>query len=332
MKNTISHILPFVLALSLTACNSGMEDLADSRDVEVSVGLPGGIVSYAGGQLPDGGLSNLGGAYNVDPSEYDLRYIMEAWTDETPSRLACRQVVTVDNDFVGTSVKFHARLVAMEYNFVFWADFVPQGTADDFVYMTSSENGLQQIGLSADGRKAGNEFADAYYAVKHIDLTLSGQSIGDVVLSRPFGKIRIIATDDVDGQLEDIPVLSDVTYGEEMQVPGTFNAMTGKASGLVPAGAYQFTVYSETAIVAGKDPLEDAFIIGSDYIFASDEVTSYSFDVDVYSSLDQKRKIGSKALSQIPVEKNKLTTVIGNFYSNEGDVDVIISDDFEEEN
>lgn len=321
-----------VFSFCAASCNKAMDESTDeSLDVEICVGLPDSIHSYAGGQLPEGGLSNLGGAYNVDASRYDLRYMMEAWTDETPSRLACRQVITVDKDFIGTSVKFHARLVAMEYNFIFWADFVPQGTVDDFVYSTASDNGLQEIVLSSEGRQAGNEFADAYYASKHVDLTLSGQSIGKVVLTRPFGKIRMIATDAVDGQLEDRPGHVDVAYGTEMTLPDTFNALTGKASGNIPAGEYMFNVYQETAIVDGYDPIEGAYVIGTDYIFASDALTSYSFSIDVYSSVDQGRKIGEKELSQIPVEKNKLTTVIGNFYSNEGDVEVVISDEFEKQ-
>ena len=123
----------------------------------------------------------------------------------------------------------------MEYNFIFWADFVPQGTSEDHVYNTSSTNGLQEITISSEGRQAGNEYADAYYASKPVDLTLSGQSIGKVELTRPFGKIRLIATDAVDGQLGDRPGTATVTYGTDLTLPGTFNALTGKASG---RGAY----------------------------------------------------------------------------------------------
>lgn len=307
------------------------DNTEESRDVVICVGLPDSIHSYAGGQLPEGGLSNLGGAYNVDASEYDLRYIMEAWTDETTGRMVCRKIVTVDEDFVGSSVKFTARLPAMEYNLVFWADFVPQGTIDDFVYATSSDNGLQEIVLSSEGRQAGNEFADAYYASNHVDLTASGLPIGKIVLSRPFGKIRMIATDAVDGQLEDRPGHADVSYGAGMTLPDTFNALTGRASGNVPAGEYMFNVYQETAVVDGYDSVEGAFVLGTDYIFASDAVTSYSFDVEVFSSVDNSSKIGSRELSQIPLEKNKLTTVIGNFYSSERDVKVVVSDEFEKQ-
>ena len=332
MKNSLTRTLIIAAAaLSATACQQETSvDTDETKTVEVTVGLPQGISSYAGGQLPEGGFSNLGGAYNVDPAQYDLRYIMEAWTDGTPSRLAYRQTVTVDNDFINTSVKFTAHLVAMEYNFIFWADFVPQGTSEDHVYNTSSTNGLQEITISSEGRQAGNEYADAYYASKPVDLTLSGQSIGKVELTRPFGKIRLIATDAVDGQLGDRPGTATVTYGTDLTLPGTFNALTGKASGSVAAGQYTFTVYQETATVQGYEPIEDAYIIGSDYIFASDASTSYAFGVQVFSSLDQNRKIGEKQLSQIPLEKNKLTTLVGNFYSNEGDVEIIISDSFDE--
>lgn len=325
----LRHLFAGAALLGLFAACERQESPVPSETVEVEMtaGLPASLTSYAGGALPEGGLSNLGGAYNVDPAQYDLRYIMEAWTDETPSRLAFRRVVTVDDNFLGTSVTFKARLIAMEYHFLFWADFVPQGKQDDNVYKTDSEQGLMAVSIAAD-RAAGNEYADAYYAAKQVDLTESGQSVGKVELVRPFGKIRMIARDVVDGELPDRPGTVQVDYDAQAKLPNVFNVLTGKASGSVSAGSYTFDVYTETARVDGYEPIDNAYILGSDYIFASDAGTAYAFGVKVYSSEDPTRQIGAKSLSQIPLQANKLTTLIGNFYSNEGDVEIIISDAF----
>lgn len=333
MKN-IFLTFPAILAAIIFAVSCQFQDhgnVADKADVEFTVGLPCSISSYAGGILPEGGLSNLGGAFNVDTAEYDLRYIIEVWTTGTSSERVYRQVETVSRDFTTTKVKFKASLTAMEYDFVFWADFVPEGTAEDNVYITDTEagKGLLEIKISQDGRAAGCEYADAYYASRRIDLTVSGESIGTVELVRPFGKIRLIATDILNGELPDRPGTSIVEYDASATFPDTFNALTGKASGSLEAGRYEFTVYQETAHLTGYEPIEGAYVIGSDYIFASDAETAYAFDIEVYSSLDPNLRIGGRTVSKIPVMRNRLTTVVGNMYSSAGEIEVIINDTFD---
>lgn len=333
MKNILLSIPAFLVAITVAvSCQfSEPDSAAGMADVEFTIGLPGSISSYAGGVLPEGGLSNLGGAFNVDTAEYDLRYIIEVWTVGSSKERVYRQVETVSRDFATTKVKFKASLAAMEYDFVFWADFVPEGAAEDNVYITDTESGkgLLEIKISQDGRAAGCEYADAYYASRRIDLTVSGESIGTVELVRPFGKIRLIATDILNGELPDRPGIVKVEYDAAAMLPDTFNALTGKASGSLEAGGYEFTVYQETAHITGYEPVEGAYVIGSDYIFASDAETAYAFDFAVYSSLDAGRKIGGRSISKIPVMRNGLTTVVGNMYSSAGDIDVIINDTFD---
>ena len=52
--------------------------------------------------------------------------------------------------------------------------------------------------------------------------------------------------------------------------------------------------------------------------------------MDVTVTSDEGNIIGQRSLSSIPVQENKLTTVIGNFYTNEGSIDVVVEDSFEE--
>ena len=51
-------------------------------------------------------------------------------------------------------------------------------------------------------------------------------------------------------------------------------------------------------------------------------MTNVSFDVQVDDN-------GTRSVTNIPVSANKLTTVIGNFYTNEGNIEVVIEDEFE---
>ena len=53
-------------------------------DFSISAGIPSGLTTYAQPELQ----SHLGGANNLDKEVYDLRYILEVWTDEATPQLA----------------------------------------------------------------------------------------------------------------------------------------------------------------------------------------------------------------------------------------------------
>lgn len=129
------------------------------------------------------------------------------------------------------------------------------------------------------------------------------------------------------------PKVADIVYGSSYTVPSTFDALTGEASGPVAAGTYSFECLTEDVTVNNNgqsSTYKEAYVLGYDYIFASSDVPSYAFDVTVFSDETGTQQIGYRQLSAIPVQANKLTTVIGNFYTNEGNIDVIVEDKFGE--
>jgi len=334
----------WLLALSLIVMSSCAKDelsMAQNEgmvEFSITTSIPGVIQTYS---------SEKGGASNVDATMYDLRYILEVWTNETPKRLAYRGYKIVDDNFATTDVTFTARLLALEYDFVFWADFVSQGTletnaqAADLHYTTNNgstdadiksdptcDPGLTAIemkstyGISADAR-------DAYFAVKPVDLTQQSQ-IGSVTLYRPFGKYRLIATDEPEGFLAGTVITGagaiTVDY-KTATFPNAFNALTGTASGATSA----LTTYTATAVkenaVAGGVTYTDAYVLAFDYIFASSGQPTISFDVEVKNG---GTVIGQRELPNIPIQANKLTTIIGNFFTNTAMMNVIVSDPFDE--
>lgn len=327
MKKHYLEMMSFALvAMTFGSCQLEEHGPALNGEVDFSIRaeIPYVLSTYAQPELQ----SHLGGYNNLDKALYDLRYILEVWTDdegETP-RLAYRNVITED-DFSGTT--FEARLLAKKYKFVFWADFVNQGSKDNLVYNADELTAVTYA--DAADRHAGEDLADAYYAVKDVDLTQADQQISDVVLKRPFGKIRLVATDKLSGNLQngEMPKQSKVVYGAAYNVPDTFNALTEKATGDTPAGEYMFTAETEDVKV-GTETKTGAYVLGYDYIFASDAVPSYAFDVTVYSDDAATVQIGVRSISDVPVQKNKLTTVIGNFFTNSAEIQVIVEDRFDE--
>ena len=312
MKKILLSFLALGGLLFASSCQMDEPDagtLTGEVDFTITAGIPGSINTYA---------SNDGGSTNVDERNYDQRFILEVYDGENYTNLAYREVKIVE---VGEKTSFDVRLLAKKYTFALWADFVENGSEGDNIYNTS--NGLREVTIK-ENRCAGSEVADAYCYSEEVDLT-EGSLSKTFNLKRPFGKIRLISTDkpanDVNNGNEYTPESVNVNYGTDVMVPTGYNVLTGEASGKnAAAGSYKFTPYSETVSVGGENK-GTLYILGIDYIIASKSATSVSFDVKVDDN-------GTRSVTNIPVSANKLTTVIGNFYSNEGNIEVIVDDEF----
>lgn len=330
MKTT-KYLFP-VLALGslLLTTSCQMEDPEPDRitgevDLTITAGIPGGISTYA----PAGTGSHNGGAVLLDPDAYDLRYIMQAY-DET-DKLAYSATKYVSDNFTTQSVVFEARLIAKKYKFVFWADFVENGKTEDYYYKTvdDKENiDLRNITYATDPVFT-DDAMDAYTKVVEVDLSAQNQNISEIKLQRPFGKLRLIATDQLSGDLQndELPASTEIEYADETTVPNAFDALEGLASGSMKISTVSSTSMQEDAVVNGTT-YEGAYFLIANYIFASDANTGYAMDVTVKDKAG--KPTGTRSLSQIPIVKNKLTTVIGNFYSNSSTLEVIVEDPFEQ--
>ena len=235
-------------------------------------------------------------------------------------------------NFSSPEVTFNPRLLAKEYDFVFWADFVAKGDSEenrgDLYYNTS--NGLTAISYieNFSATVLTTDLVDAYYTKEKVNLTQSSQSL-QVTLRRPFGKIRLLATDNPQNQVDDdlkVPTSATIAF-TDAKVPTTFNARTGEASEqTLIISDYTFTAKEETdPVVTGHTDLTSAYLLGQTYFFESPSSTAYNMTVTVRNGDTQ---IGYRELTNIPVSSNKLTTVIGNFYTNEGNLEVIVEDKF----
>lgn len=329
MKKIILSALAIGGLLFAASCQmdeSGSGTLTGEVDFTITAGIPGGISTYA----PAGRGSHNGGAMLLDPDNYDLRYIMQAYDED--DKLAYNATQYVSDDFTTQPVVFEARLIAKKYNFVFWADFVPKGQTADYYYKTTDAEGnidLRNITYAQDPDFT-DDAMDAYTKVVEVNLSAQNQNITDIKLQRPFGKLRLIATDQLSGNLQgdELPALTELTYASGTTVPDIFNALTGKASGNTrKIETVSSTSMQEDAVVNGTT-YEGAYFLIANYIFASDANTGYAMDVTVKDKYDNIT--GTRSLSQIPIVKNKLTTVIGNFYSNSSTLEVIVEDPFEQ--
>ena len=333
MKKILLPILTLGGLLFAASCQMDEPDagtLTGEVDFSITAGIPSGITTYAEGAEA---FSHQGGASNLNPTEYTLRYILQVFDEE--GKVAYEEEKNPDSGTFG-GVTFDVRLLAKKYNFVFWADFVKTEGEVEFYNVGNSIDGynLENISYKKEGitiNDLATDAADAYTKVVEVDLTQASQSLSEPVkLQRPFGKIRLLATDALGeyNKQEERPGEVTVDFKNAV-IPSAFNALAQKVKdeATMNAGKLTFTAVCEDASV-NTTVYENSYLLGYSYIFASGEIPSYSMDVEVKGDHDGSGVIGTRSLSSIPVQANKLTTVVGNFYTNEGSIDVIVEDSF----
>ena len=335
MKKILLPILTLGGLLFAASCQMDEPDagtLTGEVDFSITAGIPNGITTYAEGAQA---FSHQGGASNLNPTEYTLRYILQVFDED--EKVAYEEEKNPDSGTFG-GVTFDVRLLAKKYKFVFWADFVKTEGEVEFYNVGNSTDGynLENISYKKEGitiNDLATDAADAYTKVVEVDLTQASQSLSEPVkLQRPFGKIRLLATDALgdNNKQEERPGEVTVDFKDAV-IPSAFNALVQKVAegATMAAGKLTFPAVCENASVNNvTDGYENSYLLGYSYIFASGEIPSYSMDVEVKGDQEGSGVIGTRSLSSIPVQANKLTTVIGNFYTNEGSIDVIVEDKF----
>ena len=312
-----------------------------------------------------------GDDYRTDWSDVDIRYSLEvydkadSYTDAVPVK--DRQVIIVDEY---EPVAFNLRLVPdREYHFVVFADFVPNGSKVEEVGKTLTEHhrelglhhtidgNLGKITIKADG--INDECTDAYFATK--DITISNSAAQDMELKRPYGKLRVIATDLNQLNINVDPAAVVVTYDEYH--PNAFNAVTGKIDGKYEPKEY-VSVYNDgvcklvddthtglanhfyTAGYDNYDPYGTVnengverhthMTLFTDYILANEQQAPIHFTMDVYQTATPKGEgyefsnlIKSTDFNtEIPIQRNFLTTIVGNVLTTATEIKVTIDDNF----
>ena len=323
------------LVLGLASCQTEPEGL------DVNVG--GAVDTYVTVSLPETTRANsaLGAFDNVVASdEYTIRYIFQVFYGETESQ-AARQVIYTDND----QVSFPVRLVPnRHYNFVVWADVVPQGDKTmntivdydaaapaDYHYNTANLKDIQIIDVNVDGGHKWEEMdetRDAFTgqfdtAVDGDQTAYNGAKNISFKLTRPFAKLRVITTDME--QLNDLgiaPTTAAVTYTTDLY--SSFNAFAGAVNDAKTTKTHDTFVIKDYA----DNVNNKSKVLFTDYLFAADQDEVVNFTLTVY---DQDDVVIGKTINfntPIPARRNYLTTISGNILTDGNKIEVTVTDEF----
>ncbi len=311
------------LVLGLAACQTEPEGL------DVNVG--GEVDTTITVTLPDSETranSAVGAFANLDLKNSDLtiRYILQVYYGETA---APKQFAYSDE----THVTFDVRLVpGRDYKFVVWADVVDGTNAVDGVDVGDNHYNteyLTAITFKGDWN-AMDETFDAFTGVFDTATKLTdgytGTSSINIPLTRPFAKLRVLTTDMVElGNLGIVPEGVKVKY--TVPVYNSFNALNGAVNNTtVVDKVFEYNLTDDD--VEKYEATQTTKTLFTNYLFGADNGV-IKFEMSVYDNTNAKELIKFNNFStDIPVQRNYLTTIQGDILTDGNKIEVNVTDEF----
>lgn len=327
-------------ALLLTACTSDDLTPADGftndgdGNVQITLRAPEALATRA--TTPTlGATSNsaLGGITNCNMAKkYDFRYQFAIYDEQGNTQYYYDKRTSDDYQ----SQVYDLRLSpGHTYTFVVWADFVKQGKKVDLHYNTAD---LANITCLDDAdHQLNDESRDAYFITQKIVVDGSGKlydpadtksnktAITELVLRRPFAKVRVVTTDYQQVQNFPLPDYFKITYKNCKRFSG-MNAVSGQATGAdIQAGSE--VVYTSPRF-ASKTRKDYALVLDGpanqrtltvDYLMVNTDEEPIHFLFQAYDSKgtddtsDDYEVVSKDIQTNIPTKRNWLTTLFGNF-------------------
>ena len=314
--------------LGLASCQKDTEGFDVTVNGEVSTKVTVNLADDSGTRATAGTDSAYSAIKNgvVAKDDYTLRYILQVFEVLDKNNAAVAKAMDFkysDN----TSVDFDVRLVpGRDYRFVVWADIVEaNGVVDgekceDNHYAIGDDlRNISLIDTQENPWVAMDETRDAYTGYADVDEYTSTSGI-EIELKRPFAKLRVI-TNDIKELFSGNPYKAIVDYDTPHY--NAFNAFDATYSGSVnKVHTYEIDTYtSENPATTGKQTLF------ADYFFANKEVVKFS--LSVYEDAQMEKLIRTTYFNtDIPVQRNFLTTITGNVLTDGNEVKVEIDDEF----
>ena len=292
------------LGLVMTSCQSD-EPFAPveggEKQVTFTLNVPGELGTRA---VPGANQSDKGGATNQGADQIKYTLVLQANND---TQILDNSKATVS----GTTATFTPTVVlGREYTITAYASLRDAWDGVNPIAITNSFN---------------DESKDAYFhATTH---NFANGDLQPLTLTRPYGKLRLIAEDydPVKTKVETVTI----TYANPQE--GTFNATTEA-----------FTIATEN--VAGTTKpfgyYEAADVTGAHAIFAEylpapktgEYPVTFTVTVKYKNDPSAPEETYSRTFNDIPVRRNALTTLKGNFFTAGAEITVNVEDDFEKQN
>ena len=288
------------LGLVMTSCQSD-EPFAPGeggeKQVTFTLNVPGELGTRA---AAGANQSDKGGATNQGADQIKYTLVLQANNDT--------QILNHDQATVsGTTATFKPTVVlGREYTITAYASLKDAWNGENPIAITNSFN---------------DESKDAYF--KTLKYNFANGDLQPLTLTRPFGKLRLVA-EDYDPAKTKVESVT-ITYHNSQE--GTFNATTEAFT--IPNQGSEVTEvetkgfgYYEAADATG------AHTVFAEYLPAPKE-GEYPVTFTVLVKYDGSTETYSRTFNDIPVRRNALTTLSGNFFTAGAEITVNVEDNFD---
>ncbi|MCQ2345226.1 MAG: hypothetical protein MJZ82_00465 [Paludibacteraceae bacterium] len=237
------------------------------------------------------------------------RFIMqvEDLTNPSNSQTLTNGASQISRDANGiVSTQFAIKLVfGHKYNFLFWADNTTAAAYD----VTDLNN--VKLNVTNDGYAANLDERDAFSAAI-LDTVITANFLGNVTLRRPFAQLNLRATDLMLLSDEEISKMANMTMTYE--APTEFNVATGVASAPATMTVDFASIYAALA---------DTTTVTMDYILADTmkSLVDFAFAIPALNY--------TRDFTNVPVQRNYRTNLIGALFTLQGTFDVVIDQNWE---
>ncbi len=322
------------LVLGVVSCQTEPEglDVNVGGEVEttICVTIPETETRAGGNNSAEGIFSN--DLLTAEGNNLTMRYILQIFdANERPSDAV--YVAYSDNK----EVSFDVRLVpGRHYSFVVWADVVKEqgkvngvySAADDIHYKTNNgENGtinLRKITLNDTSWVAMDETRDAFTgvyntAVEEDKTPYVGSKSINVVLKRPFAKLRVVTTDIV--ALTNLGITPDNAVVE--YTTPYYTEFDAYAEEYVKGTSCKTHTYNIASY--SQDNNDENMVLFTDYLFVNNDVVKFNMTVNEANGQPIKDNSFS---TDINIRRNYLTTISGNILTDGNNVKVTVDEVF----
>ena len=303
-------------------------------------------------ELPQGPHLDVSTRSAETSEQYDMRYIIHAYKLSSAGTIAdtpYETYIMTQDDIVNPDKTFTLDIMEGTYRFMVWSDYVKQGSAEDLYYNADNFKYVKLYGREDGVKHVGNtDFRDAFIGSQDVEVIRFGGNhppvSATIPMARPLSKVVFITNDLEDwktkvltnmyesalqsakpGEHVDLPTEVDLSqyivriiYPQYM--PNAFNIMTDRTTWS------DFNVSFNSQLIQLSDT-EAA--LGFDYVFANNSDANVVMAVGLYD------KTGTQLARSyditVPLERGKITTVVGSFLLEESDGGVSINPDFDGE-
>lgn len=279
-------------------------------------------------------------------SQHDVRYKINAYRMDnrrSDNRVADATFSFTKSDIAELDYSAELELYEGTYTFHVWADYVDHENAADKYYDTRDFSEI--ILADRENHSGSNDFREAFRGIATAEVTHKGDNQLTVGMNRPMGKFKFISTDKEflldhvtqklkeQGKLMSMDYSPDsksdllqsielagfsITFRYNVFMPCSFNMFTDR-----PADSWTGMTFQSSMQVENDNEL----CLGYDYIFVNGSETTLSITVEVHDRSGEL--ISSSNPIDVPIVRNKLTLVKGNFLTSKASGGVTINPGYE---